>query len=71
MIISGGANIYPAEVEAALADHPDIVDVVVIGIADDDWGRRVHAIVQPRDRANPPGISALVDDAGNLRLRRA
>jgi bile acid-coenzyme A ligase len=59
MIISGGANIYPAEVEAALADHPDIVDVVVIGIPDEDWGRRVHAIVQPRNEDNPPGLRAL------------
>jgi len=47
MIITGGANVFPAEVESALAGHPGIADVVVIGIADEQWGRRVHAVVQP------------------------
>jgi bile acid-coenzyme A ligase len=47
MIITGGANVFPAEVESALADHDDIADVVVIGLADPQWGRRVHAVVQP------------------------
>lgn len=46
MIVSGGANVFPAEVESALAGHPDIADVVVIGISDPHWGRRVHAVVQ-------------------------
>ena len=46
MIISGGANVFPAEVESALAGHPDIADAVVIGISDPHWGRRVHAVVQ-------------------------
>ncbi len=47
MIVTGAANVYPAEVEAALSEHPGIVDVVIIGLADPEWGRRVHAIVQP------------------------
>src|SRR5271166_2372787 len=47
MIITGGANVFPAEVESALAGHPDIADVVVIGLSDSKWGRRVHAVVQP------------------------
>lgn len=38
MIISGGANVFPAEVESALAGHPAIADVVVIGLADPQWG---------------------------------
>jgi bile acid-coenzyme A ligase len=46
MIISGGANVYPAEVELALSDHPQVADSVVIGLPDPDWGQRVHAIVQ-------------------------
>ncbi|MBO0880235.1 MAG: AMP-binding protein, partial [Mycobacterium sp.] len=46
MIITGGANVFPAEVECALAEHDDIADVVVIGLADPQWGRRVHAVVQ-------------------------
>jgi bile acid-coenzyme A ligase len=47
MIVSGAANVFPAEVESALSEHPRIADVVVIGLADSEWGRRVHAIVQP------------------------
>lgn len=54
MIITGGANVFPAEVESALIDHPAVADVVVIGIADPQWGRRVHAVVQPADPASPP-----------------
>jgi bile acid-coenzyme A ligase len=52
MIITGGANVFPAEVESALADHPGIADVVVIGLADSQWGRRVHAVVQVADGAS-------------------
>jgi bile acid-coenzyme A ligase len=47
MIITGGANVYPAEVEAALSEHPLVGDVVVIGLRDPEWGRRVHALVVP------------------------
>jgi len=53
MIVTGGANVFPAEVESALAGHPDIADVVVIGLADQQWGRRVHAVVQLADPATP------------------
>ncbi len=49
MIVSGGANVFPAEVESALAGHPGIADIVVIGLADAQWGRRVHAVVQRAD----------------------
>jgi len=48
MIISGGVNIYPAEIEAALYEHPQILDVAVFGIPDEEWGERVHAVVQPK-----------------------
>ena len=48
MIISGGVNIYPAEIEAVLYGYPKILDVAVFGIPDDEWGERVHAIVQPK-----------------------
>jgi bile acid-coenzyme A ligase len=54
LIITGGANVFPAEVEAALIDHPQIADVVVIGLTDAEWGRRVHAVVEPADPADPP-----------------
>jgi bile acid-coenzyme A ligase len=53
MIITGGANVFPAEVECALIEHDDIADVVVIGLADPEWGRRVHAVVQLADPATP------------------
>jgi bile acid-coenzyme A ligase len=46
MIVSGAANVYPAEVEAALATHPSVIDCVTIGLPDEDLGQRVHAIVQ-------------------------
>ncbi len=46
LIVSGGANVYPSEVEAAVGEHGGIDDVVVIGLPDDEWGKRVHAIVQ-------------------------
>jgi acyl-CoA synthetase (AMP-forming)/AMP-acid ligase II len=49
MIISGGVNIYPAEIEAVLYAHPQILDAAVFGIPDDEWGERVHAIVQAKD----------------------
>ncbi len=48
MVISGGVNIYPAEVEAVLHRHPDVVDVAVIGVPDDKMGEQVKAIVEPR-----------------------
>jgi bile acid-coenzyme A ligase len=53
LIITGGANVFPAEVEAALIDHPRIADVVVVGLKDPEWGRRVHAIIEPVDRDDP------------------
>jgi len=48
MILVGGANVYPAEIEAALEEHPLVASSAVIGLPDDDLGNRVHAIVQPR-----------------------
>ena len=45
VVITGGENVYPAEVEAVLARHPAVADVAVIGIPDDRWGETVHAVV--------------------------
>jgi long-chain acyl-CoA synthetase len=49
MIISGGANIYPAEIESVLIMHPKIADVAVFGIPHDDWGEEIKAVVEPVD----------------------
>jgi acyl-CoA synthetase (AMP-forming)/AMP-acid ligase II len=48
MIISGGVNIYPAEIEAVLHQHSQVLDVAVFGIPDDEWGESVYAVVQPK-----------------------
>jgi long-chain acyl-CoA synthetase len=48
MIITGGANVYPAEVEAVLFNHPAVGDATVIGVPDPHWGEAVKAIVEPR-----------------------
>ncbi len=49
MIISGGMNIYPAEIEAALEAHPTILEAAVFGIPSEEWGELVHAVVVARD----------------------
>ena len=63
MIISGGVNIYPAEVEACLLAHDAVADVAVIGVPDDDWGESVKAIVEPSAgvEAGPELADALVE----------
>jgi bile acid-coenzyme A ligase len=60
MIVTGGANVFPAEVETALIDHPGVADVVVIGVKDEEWGRRVHAVIEPTDPASPPELEEIV-----------
>ncbi len=46
MILSGGANIYPAEIEAAIDEHPAVVSCAAIGLPDEDLGNRIHAVIQ-------------------------
>ena len=57
MIISGGENVYSTEVESAVASHPAVVQVAVIGIPDAEWGERVHAVV-----AVAPGATLAIDE---------
>jgi acyl-CoA synthetase (AMP-forming)/AMP-acid ligase II len=57
MVISGGVNIYPAEVEAVLHAHPAVMDVAVIGVPDEQWGEAVKAVVQLR-----PGMHATAEE---------
>jgi long-chain acyl-CoA synthetase len=53
LIISGGVNIYPAEVDAVLLQHPAVGDVATIGVPDEEWGEAVKAVVQLADGAEP------------------
>src|SRR5262249_49263515 len=48
VIITGGFNVYPSDVETVLARHPAVADCVVFGVPDDHWGEAVHAAVEPR-----------------------
>lgn len=59
MIVTGGVNVFPAEVEAALSEHPEVADVAVVGLPDPEWQRAVHAVVQPRSWADPPTAEEL------------
>jgi len=59
MIISGGVNIYPAEIESELSCHPAVEDVAVFGIPHDEWGEEIKAVVQPADGVTPgPELTA-------------
>ena len=60
LILSGGANVYPAEVENALAADPDVVDSAVIGLPDERMGQRVHAIIELRPGV-APDASVILD----------
>ena len=57
MIVSGGENVYPVEVEEALSHHPGVADVAVIGVPDDRWGEAVTALVVRR-----PGADVTAED---------
>jgi bile acid-coenzyme A ligase len=62
MILVGGSNVYPAEVEAALEEHPAVQSVAVIGLPDDDFGNAVHAIVQAKGQVTPEDLKAHLAD---------
>ena len=53
MIIRGGVNVYPAEVEAVLLGHPEVADAAVFGVPDEEWGEQVHAVIEPSSGARP------------------
>ncbi|MFD9887776.1 acyl-CoA synthetase [Amycolatopsis sp. NPDC059027] len=55
LIISGGVNIYPAEIEGELVMHPKIADVAVFGVPHEDWGEEIKAVVQPAPGVEPSG----------------
>ena len=62
MILVGGSNVYPAEIEAALEEHPAVQSCAVIGLPDDDLGNRVHAIVQAKGEVTPEALKAHLAD---------
>ena len=53
MIISGGVNVYPAEIESELVMHPAVADVAVFGVPDEQWGETIKAVVQPAEGVEP------------------
>ena len=62
LIISGGANIYPAEVEGAIESHPEVRSCAVIGLPDEDLGATVHAIVQTASKVDDAELRAFLSD---------
>ena len=71
MIISGGVNIYPAEIEAEIIMHPQVADVAVFGVPDEDWGESVLAVVQPADGVSGgPELAASILASLDGRLAR-
>ena len=62
VIITGGVNVYPQETEDALIAHPEVADVAVLGVPDEEMGEQVKAVVQPRDmsRAGPALAAELI-----------
>jgi acyl-CoA synthetase (AMP-forming)/AMP-acid ligase II len=61
MIVSGGVNIYPAEIERVLLTHPDVLDAVVIGVPNQEMGEEVKALVIAKDPTKSPTSQALID----------
>jgi acyl-CoA synthetase (AMP-forming)/AMP-acid ligase II len=70
MIISGGFNIYPSEIEKALLSHPDVQDCAVVGVPDEYWGEAVKAVVEPKVGRTPRGedlIAHAKDQLGSMK----
>lgn len=61
MFISGGENVYPAEIEKVLEQHPDVQEVAVIGVPDERWGEVGHAFLVPRSDTAPPSAGDFSD----------
>ena len=60
MIITGGENVYPIEVESILAEHPSVAEVAVVGVPDKRWGESVTAVVKLVDGADVPSVDELI-----------
>ncbi|HZE32461.1 MAG TPA: acyl-CoA synthetase [Actinoallomurus sp.] len=70
LIISGGANIYPAEIENEIMIHPKVADVAVFGVPDDEWGEQIKAVVEPAEGV-PPGPELAEEILASLEGRLA
>ncbi|WP_240931029.1 acyl-CoA synthetase [Rhodococcus sp. B10] len=71
MIISGGVNIYPAEIEGELITHPSVADIAVFGVPHEDWGEEVKAVVQPEVGVEPDDrLTADILDFARERLAK-
>ncbi|GAA0948860.1 acyl-CoA synthetase [Nonomuraea longicatena] len=70
LIISGGANIYPAEIENELMIHPKVADVAVFGVPDEEWGEQIKAVVEPAPGC-PPGPELAAEILASLEGRLA
>jgi bile acid-coenzyme A ligase len=70
MILRGGANIYPAEVEAAVSEHPQVRSCVVVGLPDPEFGQRVHALLELNDGADAQEIATVMGTFLGERLSR-
>ncbi len=66
MVISGGENVYPAEVERVLVEHADVAEVAVIGLPHEKWGETVHAVVVPTPGATPDAAALISFARGRL-----
>ena len=64
VVITGGINVSPTEVEAVLIEHDRVTDVCVIGVADEEWGERVVAVVVPTANGSPPTLDEIREFAG-------
>ena len=60
MVVSGGVNIYPAETEQVLAEHPGVADSACIGVPDEEMGEQLKALVVPADPAHPPAEAEII-----------
>ena len=60
MVVSGGVNLYPAEAERVMVEHPGVADVAVIGVPDPDLGEQLKALVVPVDPGDPPQSAELI-----------
>ena len=68
LIISGGVNIYPAEIEAVILTHPSVADAAVIGIPDPDLNQVVHAVIEPKRGCDEVALVSSVQNLCNERL---